>query len=324
MDVVQNAEDYPLTLSETSSLTATNAENSFPWNKELGGFSAESAFLVSYSEIQSYRQCQRRHYYSFFRKYQPAIQSGPIQLGNLGHKLLEIYYESRDNPDTSLTEILEHIATYYTEQYMTLIENHVRGSTLVGVYERVLDYITHDPFRRYDILDVEKTFVTPLTNEIGLAFTPDLVIQSRETGVVKVVDHKFVGKQWNSARLMMTTQLDVYAAALQYHNIYPVKKIYNFMGTTAPLLNPLEEFSLNEYKAVRILDELQRYAEKIYSMSLTESDFQDRFATRILDPTVCQWCPFLDLCYGELTGNEKVIERAENLLIPNTYGYRKE
>lgn len=284
---------------------------------------ALDTFLFSYSEVQTWKTCERKHYYAFFQKLAPHTKSHPLNLGTFGHAFVEAYYRAKLNGADS-EQAYKAIHSAYKIIAEEQIDSPQNFSALTEAFKIVMMNLQHDPFHDHTVRAVEKTLYTPLTDDLTLASTIDLLLEPNlfvpDFPEYLLVDHKFTGRKWNSAKLMMSTQLDIYAAALWYYGIFVKSKAYNFFDTKTGL-NTQESFNTNVWpKQEEILTDL------IESAVTIEHNIGDKYyegeANRCFDSNSCNWCPFLNLCYSEMIQDEVKIEQARSVLIPNDYGYR--
>lgn len=274
-------------------------------------------FVFSYSEAQTYKSCERKHYYSFFLKLATPAKSAPLQIGTMGHRLLEVYYKERQrgqSQDDAIKEVdaeFSHIMQRQTE------EGNFSGATGTTI-SLVMRYLAQDPFLNHTVMAAETTYLVPVMDNLVLAMTPDLILDNGHD--LTVVDHKFTGRRWDTVKLMMSTQLDIYAAGLRAMGAPVTKKAYNFISTKDGT-NLVEKFdSKPDLKTDTILTDLVLTAENIRGNMVDR--YPDGEAIRCLDAQTCSWCPFINLCYAEMTQDKDRIRQAKSLLVPNDYGYR--
>ena len=317
MESVPSAEESPMQPTENSQ-TATTAENSFTSLSITDP--SYVPFVTSYSEIQTWRACQRKHHYAFGRKLSSKNKSVPLQIGTIGHALLEVYFKERD--ELGVKNAIHSTKEFFSKE---MLENphDYSSNALITSYEAAMSFILDDPFKDYKILEVEKLYVTPISSSIDLAMRVDLILESPE-GRCVLVDHKFVGRPWDTPKLMMATQLDVYAGMLGHNGMVINDKMYNFVYHKTKT-HAQESFTYNPAKVNNVLRETDMIAHLIARRLTNNSiETQSQLSLRSHEQSICGWCPFLDLCYGELTDDPKIVEAALGNLGPNEYGYRED
>jgi len=190
----------------------------------------------TYSEIASRRRCPLQHHYNYKMKLEKKVAGLPLTLGSLGHTLMEARYREGDWKPT--------LKSYVENEWQKMFdEQRAEYGDLPGEVDRLMR--GYDYFYRNDqwtVIDTEVSFLTKLTDNIGLAGKIDLVVED-VNGKLWVVDHKFVKQRPDDDFLVMELQTTLYywAATLKYGKDEVVGVILNYIKTKAPSIPHLNK-----------------------------------------------------------------------------------
>lgn len=187
--------------------------------------SSTSDIIVSYSELDTFRQCPLKHKWSYVERWtRPPRPGGPLDLGSLWHVVLEIHYKTlkatqgpRGGRPTDTAQARLNRA--WTKIRPTLRNANGQPQTetqeiVEWMYQGHLEaYGLDDDWR---ILGVEDKRQVRLRNLKGaptrfvLKIRADLVIWDKATGLVWIVDHKSCGYLPKDYELDMDDQFGLY------------------------------------------------------------------------------------------------------------------
>lgn len=279
--------------------------------------------LISNSEINTFLNCQRKHFYSFRKGLAPRTHSKALTRGIVGHEALETYYTAKKNgasKNDCLAVALEVIDTntdIYDEYTAELLQ-------LRDVIRRYVEYYWDEP---WSVLEVESQHEGPFFENVSYGMKLDLLVEvtaGREKGQIHLIDHKFVYDFWSDREIQMNAQLNKYIKTLR-DNGFPVRKgILNqiryrklkdpkpdsLFRRDAIVLSPyeIESFYLEARKVAREINRLYQ---------LTEEEHREYTMMRI-DKETCGKCSFQPLCKISLQGQDTT--RTEKAIYQrNTY-----
>lgn len=166
--------------------------------------------IVSYSELDTYRQCPLKHYLAYVLRYKkPPKEGSALSKGSLYHKIMEAHFReikaAQDQngrvgkiPERLQRDLLDHIhedivvpmlidpatGEYYTQDH----------DLIHWMYNGYVDNWGINP--EWRVVAVEHNIVTPLRDIRGrrtryhIKMKIDLIVRDRSTGALWVVDHK--------------------------------------------------------------------------------------------------------------------------------------
>ena len=191
--------------------------------------------VVSYSELDTYRQCPLKHHILYGQRWtKPAKEGSALDKGSRYHMVMEEHYRlikayqdehNHKNPKEGSQEeadLLEVCAIAVKE----LLWDPQRGAWYDDVAEliwwmyqgHVANYGTMPEWR---IMAVEHQIITPLRDERGrrtryhLKAKLDLIIRERGTSGLWVVDHKSAGNLPSDFELDIDDQFGLYTWAMR-------------------------------------------------------------------------------------------------------------
>jgi hypothetical protein len=192
----------------------------------------KSAIVVSYSEIDTYRQCPLKHQLSYKERWRSDNKvGGALDRGTRWHQILEAHYRTlmeAQKPEGAGWNVADfELTARIAERLKPLLYNPQSGEfvdetaeLLLWMYQGHLETWGFDPHWR--ILAVELGPVVPLLTPAGkrtrfwLKTKIDLVVQDRELGNhVWVVDHKSGKDLPRRKSLDIDDQFGLYTLALR-------------------------------------------------------------------------------------------------------------
>lgn len=288
--------------------------------------------IVSYSEIDAYRQCRLKHQLAYIENWRvpDGEEAEALGRGTLFHSVMESHYavikmaqeqnsvqdlqmfdfwnvvnfhlNSQDGSQTERQELVEWMYTGYVENYLT------------------------DDLANWDIVEIEMPMTCSLGPGIDIAGTTDLLVRDKRLGGgLWIVDHKTCKNLPKQKDFDMEDQTGIYAYLAKTQLGLDIRgAIYNFVRT----YKLQREMSLEErhlrYITVRTDRELETMANEAYETMVEAydrygySDFEDPAkrevfdAPRSPDGERCSWkCGFTEAC---LAGRKLGPERTRSFL----------
>lgn len=188
----------------------------------------ESAIVVSYSELDSFRQCPLKHKLTYATRWRGPVTSRALAVGSLTHQVMEAYYLAlRDQEDWSepINEILNMGGTQTEEQELV--------HWIFGGYRARWEDVDWAEWR---VLEVEYEFKVPLPEPSGrpsrrlwIKGKVDLVMLHVPTGKVWIWDHKSGAQKPNQMSLEIDDQFGLYTWALRVLGWPVVGSIHNYL-----------------------------------------------------------------------------------------------
>lgn len=197
--------------------------------------------VVSYSELDTYRQCPLKHHLAYKLRYTKPTQSGgALSRGTLWHKVMENHYKV-------LTDHIQRDAAHsgdldnlWQASLPLLYDDHGHQTDdqqlIEWMYRGYLENYGGD--MGWYPLAVERKFEVPLPGPTGrpsryrLKMRIDLVVLDQTTGGIWVVDHKSGADLPNSMALEIDDQFGLYQWGLRQ-----LRRSGQFGGDLDPGLN---------------------------------------------------------------------------------------
>lgn len=282
-----------------------------------------SKFTSSSSEVDTFLDCQRKHYYGYALGLEAkGPYTGALSHGNLGHRAWESYYR-----------ILLEGGTWdeaYNEGALRIATEYQKGkyeSDSVGIVStRFAQYTESYRVEDFRILGVEETFKVPLDEDNELAFTVDLLIEYTKgpfRGEVAPLDFKWTYNFWSEDEKLMHPQFPKYVWGLRELG-YPVSRaiidmiryrpdaVVAFRRDSVPISLLRADMVMQEHlKAQREVSRLTRMPVREY----------DQVATSRFNRKGCGQCEFMSLCNMRLSGKDTTETQAV-FYKGREYGYR--
>lgn len=191
--------------------------------------------IVSYSELDTFRQCPLKHYLAYVLRYKkPPSGDSALAKGSLWHQVMETHYRAifqeqqrqaaKGNtriPLSSEKPLLAEIR----EQVIAMLFDPKSGDAwsdqhdlIWWMYEGHVDKYGID--RQWKILAIEHNIVTPLRDARGrrtryhLKAKIDLIVMERATGAIWVIDHKSGANLPTQMDLDIDDQFGLYSWAM--------------------------------------------------------------------------------------------------------------
>ncbi len=296
--------------------------------------------IVSYSELDAYRQCRLKHQLSYLENWRvPRDQEAEALVrGTLMHSVLEKHYGViKEAQETIGVQDLEPIDFWSATNSLLYNEDggqSERQELVEWIYEGYVENYLVEDLSNWDIMEIEMPLTAPLGPGIDLSGTTDLLVKDKRLGGgLWIVDHKTCKNLPRQKDFDMEDQTGIYAFLLREAGYDIRGAIYNFCRTYK-LVRPmgLEERFLR-HVTVRTDRELETMAREAYEtmveaygshqgrMSRASMAAMDRGespqeaiydAPRSPDGERCGWkCGFTEAC---LAGRKLGPERTRSFL----------
>ena len=176
----------------------------------------EGAIVVTYSEMDTFRQCPLKHRWSYGERWTKTPKVGSaLAKGTLWHNVLETHYEQIRRGETDP----DALRGFALQQHLTDPDSGGQDDDQVLIewmYEGYLDHYGLDP--EWEILSTESAGQVPLPHESGryyLRFKIDMLVRHRATGKIWLVDHKSARDFTRQAEIDIDDQFGLYTWALR-------------------------------------------------------------------------------------------------------------
>jgi PD-(D/E)XK nuclease superfamily protein len=300
---------------------------------------------VSNSEVATWLTCRRQYYYAFdlgiakkpskSKLHNPETKVTTLEVGTLGHDQLAIYYDLLKN-GYSVADSMQEVRNNISKLMMKAISNTGSYSAelltrLTQILERYWSFYGESDHRKYEVLDVEKEYDLPLTDEFSYVFRFDLLLKERNTGKIGLVDHKFKYDFFSDEAISLSGQMPKYIGALRYNDIFPGFVFLNQIRAKPPAQNwTTREFFKRSQVAPSNAKITNAMREQIIaSQEITEwrdqpDEIKKATALRSMDsfPNPCGKCQFNLICRMEYDGGNVTNVIAADYG-PNSYNYNR-
>lgn len=255
---------------------------------------------TSYSEVQSYLTCERRHYYGYGLEIQGKTSSDAMELGTIIHAALAVYYNGRKegiNHPTSTTLAYQCLNELISKA--AVWDNAALATKAIKILSEYFAFYGDEDMQ---VLAVETEYLIPITDDFSLQVRIDLI--RRQNGKVIVSDHKVIGNFYSTKKIGIAAQLPLYLAGLRTEGFKVDELEYNmlrshpnaqerFMRTPVPLSNA---------RVLRTLEEHLRASNRIATLKAKGLEEWSKVVLR--NEGACDRCPFNLICEADLNGEE--------------------
>lgn len=276
--------------------------------------------VVTYSELDAYRQCPLKHKWSYKDRWVKPPQVGSaLSRGSLWHLVLECHYTWLQRFPKNRHVTSEFLHRWVRENLLfDEAGNQNEDQELVDwMYEGYLECYGLDP--DWELVQIEQANQTALPAPEGsrkflLRMKNDLLIRSKESGQLWLVDHKSASQFTRQAEIDVDDQFGLYTWALRQLG-YPVVGTIRSDARTqrnkgdkdGTKLMPLEERfrRVMTYRTQEELDHIARDAYATASAAWGDTPLHSSPA-----PDRCSWrCDFLQahLMYRKGVADEATI-----------------
>lgn len=282
---------------------------------------------VSNSEVSAWNLCERKYFYEYDLNLEPVKPSEALSRGVLGHEVLAVYY----------THVMAGVAHAEAVRLARGVLHEALAETgdleLITDLDRILqgywDYYG-DESAKYKVLRVEQDYDVPLTSEATYVMRLDVLMKNLVTGDTELWDHKFVYDFWNSDKINLSGQFPKYTGALRFTGQDVDKCVLNqlrYRKMKAPAPTDLYKRTTetpSTQKIKRALREQIGATQEILTWRTQPIEQRQEVARRVLNPTVCGYCSFKNLCMAEFDGNDLRFLTQSEYRTKTKYGYNSE
>jgi RecB family exonuclease len=272
----------------------------------------DNPVVISWSEIDAYRQCPFKHMLAYRERWQETTLSPALQKGTLWHTVMEIHYKQlkkigkRPRTAKAMQPAIDQINT------LLGVRNHDQTEIqqlVLWMYEGYIDAYGLD--EEWEILHVEDKMFAPLPNPRGgpsrfmLKVKMDLIVRWR--GRVWQIDHKTGQNLPSEKELDLLDQFGLYTWCLRENGIPVMGSIFN-AARTQRNKGPME---LDKRFSRTILDytptQLDTIAAEAYMTAekMWPEQFDSLLPERTPNEDTCRWrCPYTEACLHSRKGNK--------------------
>lgn len=283
--------------------------------------------IVSFSEIDCFRQCPFKHQLAYKERWQREPQDGsPLSRGSLFHSVLEEHYNGIlfDNQDEAQAKIQELLRTDLPDDERTNDE-----LTVEWIYDGYRQMYYNDKLWEIIAVEYANEFWLPTTSGgrsgYKIKMKIDLIVRDVRTGFLWIVDHKTCKDLPKSKMMELDDQFGLYTWGLRSLGMNVHGSIHNACRTyryTSNKPQPLDERFLRTM-LYRTDKELNRVALEAYATARRAwgpSPLGEGDAERNPNTDTCNWrCDFTEACLAGRKGVE--IRGTGNLL--QAQGFRQ-
>lgn len=270
--------------------------------------------VISWSEIDAFRQCPFKHDLAYRQRWQSDIQSPALSRGNAWHKILETRYRGQQDGDP-----VRALAQIEGLLRMDDGDQSEEQELLEWMYDGYCDMWDTEDEREWTIKAVEYKSFAPLSDRFTLKVKIDVLGVRR--GRLWVWDHKSGKNLPKDKELDLDDQMGLYIWCMRQMGFPVAGAIYSAARTQRnQTYQPLDE------RFVRIplrrtdveLDNIAR--EALATAERMWPEGEDRFSMRERNTNTdtCRWrCDFTEGCLSSRKGG-----KLDDLLIAHGYARR--
>lgn len=170
--------------------------------------------VVSYSELDTYRQCRLKHQLSYIERWRTDEEQEALARGTLFHSVMEAHYKAIQSGTTEAEDLFLAVAPHLYEEGTGAQSE--RQELVEWIYRGYVDLYALDP--DWEIVGIETPFMEPLLHADGsesgflLAGTIDLTVRDHSAGGgLFIVDHKTCKNLPKGKDYDMEDQTGIYA-----------------------------------------------------------------------------------------------------------------
>lgn len=267
---------------------------------------------VSHSEIESFVQCRRKHFYSYGVKLDSRRKSWALRRGTFGHLLLEEYFKKQqqaqedgtwdlDSKNKAITEVIAFAMSHREGEFEDLDAG--QRAEVIGLCH---NFWRLSDFDNWIVMATEAEYDLPL-GEDGLVVPViiDLIVKD-PTGLIWTIDYKFAGEFFPDNVLNLLPQLAKYIGALRALG-FPVDKAGYAEIRTRNVKEDhgkymFREVASSDTKIDRVFREHVINTLEIEQFRAMPIEDWSDLAVRTANKMSCQHCSFAPLCDAELNG----------------------
>lgn len=303
---------------------------------------------VSNSEAGTWLTCQRKYYYAFdlgivpkphivgfYQKKTNKDEDEKVRtldVGNLGHEILAMYYsllKQGYSVEQSIKECQNELTKiWFSKQHYTqAVVTHT-----TTILNRYWEFYAIEDDKKYVVVDVEKEYDLSLTEDYNYVFRFDLLLMNRKTEQLGLVDHKFKYDFFTDESINLSGQMPKYLGALRYNGIWPEWVWLNQIRARSPFQSwgPKDFFrrslvAPSNNKVANAMREQIIASQTIVEWRQLPLEVKKATALRSMDsfPRPCDRCPFNLICRMEYDGGNITNVIAADFT-QNPYNYNRD
>jgi len=266
--------------------------------------------IISYSEVFKWDTCPRQYWYRFGLGLRPQNESGAIDTGVKGHKLLQHFYnllELGHSKDEAVRLTQQEASKMVKAEAISEIGSLLKAWTLVD------NYIRGNDFNSKAVL-VENRFLIPIEKiapedlidlydlqNVQIGFTPDVVFE-HTGGFCEVEDAKFVGRAWSKSKLNRFQQSKLYQIFLNRMGYNVTRSSVRFFNVTTGLVKP-QDYTLSSAEEENLISDFTRAVGEVFEYRRSPESSK-QYTRRTMNYTTCQFCAFEFPCTLEAEGKD--------------------
>lgn len=287
---------------------------------------------VSTSEVATYLTCKQRWMYAHHPSYnlEPRTLGIALTRGLIGHKALEIYYQAIFNGKLQAEAVQMADKYIMDESLSNIMKGDGEKAKMVADLGLILRKYYEDNqwvLSKYNILGVENLVYAPLPDEPSIEFAGriDLMLELASgvnKGEVFPWDHKFTYNFWSEKALKMNAQISNYVWAVREMGTRSRTGIISMVRYRE---NAQDYFHQEEVDTNSLMRKQYIYNHTVAARQIVELKLKERVdiedgITRSTSKFNCEYCPFVDLCYTEASGQDSST-MVKASYRKNSYGY---
>ena len=304
----------------------------------------EEMQIISHSEVDQFLACERKHWYAFGHPIEvsgalshglePKKHAAGLFKGITGHAALAEYYKYLMPITLEGIPTAEQMVEARAQAYKKLQEIMAESpeqmaltANIMVILNAYFDYYNDEDRYGWKYLSVEDEYRVDLSDEVQNPFRPDLIRQSRATGRIEVVDHKFLANLYSGEEMGILPQLPKYTGYLRKLGYDIHDAVYNLISNKVLVTVPYEgspktmrrvPLHLTKRRIDRSIEEQTEITYRIAEYK-NDPNWENR-VLRTANSFNCKQCAFLSLCTADLNGEDTSVAVRYDFR-PNSYGY---
>lgn len=265
------------------------------------------SIIISWSEIDAYRQCPHKHLLNYKERWTAPTNSAALTRGSAWHQVLEAHYGSLMEQPNNIVAAKDAAYTILEGIRYSAVSGDDTPDLIEWMYQGHLDHYGIDD--HWKIVGVEQKINVPLLTAAGrksrfiLKMQIDLIVEDRTIkNKLFLIDHKTGSALPTEKKLELADQFSTYMWGMRQlgHPIFGA--IWNGAITRKNKgEQPLDKRFLRT-TTVRTDRELTTIAQELHATARAMYS-PDNVGERHPDPDTCRWkCPYTEACiFGRKT-----------------------
>ena len=256
--------------------------------------------VVSYSELDTYRQCRYKHELAYRQRWQPDETAAALSRGKLFHEVLERHYQGL--PQDEIRGLLSDPQSGAQTEEQELVE---------WIYDGYRTLYGADPDWEIQAVElaVEEWLPTPKGNRSSFRMKGkvDLLVRDNSAGGgLWVVDHKTCRNLPKSDKdIDLDDQMAIYIKLLRMRGLDVRGAIMNFCRTQKLVRAMTDDERFKRMHTARTDVELDVIIGEVYDTFREAYRPRDGMPPRSPNTDTCRWrCPFTEPCLSARKGGD--------------------